>query len=193
MNITIFGLGAIGSNLLLNLSTQYPDSNFMGIDFDTVEQRNIGIQQYFVNHIGRPKANTMGVILNLRNKGVSYIPVNRKIESITALNDYIDGTNLVLDCFDNSESRQIIKDYCIETPCLHIGFSPTYTAEIIWNEDYSVPGDLDPANDDICTLTDAASFIQFVVGMAGMTINDFIDKGEKNNYIITNKFQISKI
>lgn len=195
MKIIIFGLGAIGSNLLSNLSSQYPDVEFSGIDNDLVEERNIGIQKYFFNHITMPKSLAMGVVLNLSNKSTNYTPIVKYIDNEKDLSELptINNNDLIIDCFDNTKSRQLLKDYYKAYNLLHIGFSPTYTAEIIWNANYNVPGELDPDNNDICTLTDATSFIQFIVGFAGIVISDFIERNEKKSFIITNRYKIKEI
>jgi hypothetical protein len=84
------------------------------------------------------------------------------------------------------------KGYCGER-VLHIGFSPQYTAEIIWDSDYSVPNDIPKEQNDICQMSEAVAFIGFVTSVATMVISDYIDNGVMNNYIITNKTHIRKI
>ena len=56
-------------------------------------------------------------------------------------------------------SRELIRSTKIDPAILHVGFSPFYTAELIWHKDYKVSGDVDPARADICEMTEAVSFI----------------------------------
>lgn len=183
--ITIYGLGAIGSNLLVQLAKTFPDYKFSGVDYDKVEDRNIRTQAYFLEHVGLHKVNAMKVVLARYFKSIKYYPVNRKVES----NLQPIGSDLIIDCFDNSKSRKFlsgIKGHNV----LHVGFSPQYSAECIWDEDYDVPGDVDPAQADICSMTDAVPFIHFVVNAVALNISHWLETGEKKNFIVTNKNKI---
>ena len=48
-------------------------------------------------------------------------------------------SNLVIDAFDNSGSRRVVKGTCEGSgiPCLHAGLAKDY-AEVIWNDQYRV-------------------------------------------------------
>ena len=52
------------------------------------------------------------------------------------------GAALVVDTFDNSKSRSLVKEYCSANAvaCLHAGVNEGY-GEVIWNERYRVPND----------------------------------------------------
>lgn len=190
--IFVFGLGAIGSNLLTKLVTQYLNYEYYGIDYDTVEDRNIGTQAYFLYHINMPKVSAIYSVLGSKIKKFNYVPINNRIVSKNDILNLVPKENsLIIDCFDNSKSRALFSG--IPHNCVHIGFSPDYTAEIIWNEHYSVPGDVNPDSNDICDLTEAVSFISFVVSFASMNISNFIEKGEKTDYIITNRYNIRRL
>lgn len=197
--VYVFGLGAIGSNILVSLAKRYQDHKFIGIDYDTVEDRNIGPQAYFLEHVGQPKAMVMPAVLGRFIRKVQYQPVNKKIENSSQIIEMMEdqgiaNTGLILDCFDNTESREILKySFSKNANLLHIGFSPQYTAEIMWNDSYDVPGKVDPANEDICENPDAAAFIGFVVNFASLVAMDFLDNGNKNNFIITQKYRIKQV
>lgn len=196
-NIVVFGVGAIGSNLVLTLLKQNPKINFIGVDCDKVEDRNIATQQFFLNHIGLPKAAAISAIVNLKARKFAYKP---KVIEITSHKDIdslvtefqLTDNDLFIDCFDNSESRRIITDYGFKN-CLHIGFSPLYTAEIIWNEQYDPPSALDPTRDDICGVAEAGAFINFVVSFSAFVVSDFLTNGIKNNFLILHKYIIRRI
>ena len=183
MNIIIFGIGAIGSNLLAQLHRKYPDFQFCGVDYDTVEERNLNTQAYVLTQIGMPKAHAMAINLFLKSKHRNYVPISKKIENAGDIDTLVIPDSLVIDCFDNAESRGFIHG----ENCLHIGFSPQYAAEIIWHENYSVPGDIPADQNDICEMSEAIPFINFVVSLACMNISDFIESGVKRDLIITNK------
>jgi len=187
MKFTIYGLGAIGSNLLVQLSKQYPDAEFIGVDFDKVEERNIRTQAYFLEHVGHPKALAMRSILGRYNRKPNYKPINFKVTSQVQL----DANDIAIDCFDNSASRKLLKlPKDSDGHMLHVGFSPFYTAECIWNENYDVPGDVDPAHADICSMQDAVPFIHYVVNSAALSISDWIQKGQKRDFLVTGKTRL---
>lgn len=191
--IYIFGIGAIGSNLLLQLIKVFPDIAFMGIDFDIVEERNLRTQAYFMEHMGIPKTQAMYGVIARHIRKFNYTIVNERFTNPTQ--QLVDALNkddtLMIDCFDNTESRQLVKDLKNKN-ILHIGFSPEFAAEIIWNENYEVPGEME-SEVDICTLNHAGPFIQYVVSLASMTVIDFIEEGRKDNYIITGKNKVRKL
>jgi len=196
MNIYIFGLGAIGSNILSQLARKYPDFHYYGIDCDKVEERNISTQSYFLTHVGLPKSHAILPAIGTKVSKFKYKPFFQKIDSKIDIEELIKNTSknepaLLLDCFDNTESRKLFED--IPGDILHIGFSPQYAAEILWQENYSSPDNLKPEEDDICVMAEAVPFITFVTSMATFVISNYIDTTIKDNYIITNKMVITKL
>lgn len=183
--IGIYGLGAIGSNLLVQLAKQFPEIEFHGIDFDKVEDRNVRTQAYFLEHVGLHKSDAMRVVLSRYLRKLKYSPFKTRITSP----DQIGIADLIIDCFDNSESRAFFKPLKAKN-VLHVGFSPKYTAECIWNENYDVPGDVDPTGADICSMTDAVSFIHFVVNAVVLNISAWMETGRKQDFLVTHKNRI---
>lgn len=187
MNIIVYGLGALGSNLLVQLARQYPHFSYTGVDFDKVESRNIPIQAYFKEHVNLPKAKALQSVLQ-RYGNVKYTPLlNRIISPIEPLKD---SGWLAIDCFDNTASRRLITG---SDRILHVGFSPSYTAECLWDDRYDVPGDVDSAQGDICQMTEAIGFIHFVVNRAVLTISKRISDDVKENWIVTGKTTLHQI
>ena len=85
----------------------------------------------------------------------------------------------------NSVARQVVKDYGDSTgiPCLHAGLSTDY-AEVIWNDAYRVPSDI---NDDVCDYPLARNLVMLTVAVACEAIVSFIAAGEPRNVTITLK------
>jgi hypothetical protein len=189
MNISIYGLGAIGSNLMVQLFRQHPDYSFIGVDFDKVEERNLATQMYYLEHIGYNKVVALKGTLNRFNRVVNMQGINKKVESDTDIISISNKSNLIIDCFDNSESRRLFNNIK-DTPILHVGFSPFYTAEIMWHGIYDVPGAVDPNAPDICEMDQAVPFINFVVSLSSMVADNFLKSGEMKSFIITNKYTI---
>lgn len=187
MRITVFGLGTIGSNLIIQLLRQYPDFEFTGVDYDKVEERNIRIQAYYREQVRQYKAKAIQVIGQRYVRQFKYIPNTSKIESPILPPK---GDDLYIDCFDNVKGR-----ICLTPPgdfnILHLGFSPEYTAEFIWNRlYYDVPGEVNPVNADICALHDAVSFIHSFVNLAFAHIAEFIENRQRDkSFLITGKLK----
>ena len=191
MEVHVYGLGAIGSNLIIQLMKQYPDFSYFGYDFDKIEDRNIGPQAFFQEQIGVPKALAIPVIASRFLRKVKYTPVNKKVES-SQTGKYSNPNCIHIDCFDNAKSRKLLFKGDAKN-VLHIGFSPFYTAEIMWDKDYDVPGDVDPTQNDICEMGDATPFVHFVVNFAALTISKYLNEEVNHSYIITGKTGIKKL
>lgn len=142
---------------------------------------------YFLHHVGMHKSQAMQVVVGMKNNKIKYKYITRKVW------DRIDPKEenvLILDCFDNSESRKLLEGI---NNCLHIGFSPEYAAEIIWGENYTTPNNISKEQNDICNMEYAVPFINFVVGLTGMVIKKYLDIGIRDNLIITDKYRIRKL
>ena len=77
--ISVFGLGAIGSNLLVQLVKQYPEIEYTGIDYDKIEERNIGPQAYFAGMVGQPKCMAIRAVMSQYVRKFGYKPFNKKV------------------------------------------------------------------------------------------------------------------
>ena len=181
MKILIGGLGAIGSNLLVAMVRRWPEFEYYGLDFDRVEERNLRTQAYFLEMVNQPKAMAMRAILARYSRKVSYTPINRKLEN--PIQDLKMNCDLIIDCFDNSASRRLLDD----KRTWHLGFSPFYTAEAIWNKNYEFPGDVDPLRADICQLDNACFFINFFVNLALMEFDNHLRSNEKRDFIVNDR------
>lgn len=180
--IVICGAGAIGSNLTENLVRQ-GFGNLTVIDKDRIEDRNINTQIWTKREIGMLKA------YSIRNRifeiaGIEVDAVSRALEKRNAAK-FIKFPSFIVDAFDNSKSRRLLKDFCLTacTSCLHIGFSGDY-GEIIWNQDYRVPDD---KGEDDCDYPLARNLIMLLTGVASEVIVRFVVSGEKKSYTITLK------
>lgn len=97
----------------------------------------------------------------------------------------IGDTQLIVDAFDNSVSRQVLYDYAAQTsiPCLHAGLASDY-AEVIWNETYQVPSN---AQDDFCDYPLARNLVVLVVAVIAEVIISWIATDQKRNFTLTLK------
>lgn len=178
--LVICGAGAIGSNLTENLVRQ-GFGNLTVIDKDRIEDRNINTQVWTKRDIGALKVNA----LRFRIFEIVGIDIKTFISTFSVKNRarLISPRAFVVDAFDNSLSRQLLKDFCLKAgiECLHIGFSGDY-GEIIWNEDYRVPDD---KGEDDCDYPLARNLIMLLTGVASEVIVRFVVSGEKRSYTVT--------
>jgi hypothetical protein len=196
--VVVAGLGAAGSNIILNLGYAHQDIQFEGIDFDTVEQRNFeaGTQPYTKADLNRPKTQAMGRILATAR--VKFVGHNVKITRTAqfcelALRNMTpeDGDDvLFIDAFDNAEARNLflpLKDHHV----LHVGFSPTLTGECVWAESYSAVKPAATQSDfDVCQQHIARPFINGLAAIASLLATDFIDNGTKRNVYFDSKLKM---
>jgi molybdopterin-synthase adenylyltransferase len=180
MKVTVCGAGALGANITESLARQ-GFWKLRLIDRDRIEERNLSTQPYFKSDVGAFKAKILGNSL-YRALGVE---VEAIAEDLTPANAdrLLSGRELVLDTFDNSVSRGLVKDSCerLGLACLHVGLATDY-AEVIWNESYRVPSD---ANDDVCDYPLARNLIMLAVGVACEVAINFVIRADKKSYTMT--------
>ena len=113
------------------------------------------------------------------------LEIEARVKELSAKNakKLLQGASIVVDSFDNSESRKLVKAYGMDTgtPCLHVGLNGDY-AEVIWNENYRVPSE---EGQDVCDYPLARNLILMAVVVASESLIRFITRGEKKNYTIT--------
>src|SRR5918911_599278 len=104
---TVCGAGALGGKIPGRLGpTGF--KKLRVIDFDRVEERNLSTQPFYRSDIGAHKAK---ILANSLYRALG-IEIEARTEELTGQNAHrlLDG--LVVDAFDNSVSRQAVKDAC---------------------------------------------------------------------------------
>ena len=198
-NVIVFGAGAAGSNLLLNLLCTNPELNYTVVDFDKVELRNItpGTQPYSKADLNRPKVQALQRIAQQqREKRIEAINQRMNtVQEVRAL--FKTPETIVIDAFDNAPSRNLLF-HCNKHPgrkveVLHVGFSHEMAGEVIWNESYSemVESKAD-AKIDVCEMNLARPFINALTGIAGIICWDFITSGKKYNAYFDRNLKVMK-
>ncbi len=172
--ITICGAGAIGSHLAENLARQ-GFQRFRVIDCDRVEEHNVNTQLYSVGDVGAWKVEV------LRNRLFRAVEVEIDVVS-RRLNDHnvhklLKGSDIVVDSFDNSASRQSVQTHCrnADIPCLHVGLHADY-CETIWDDQYRVPQDVEG---DVCAYALARNLVLLSVAIASETLLRFVLNHER--------------
>jgi len=177
--ILLCGGGALGS-FLSDLLSRQGYWNQTVLDRDKVEDGNFGTQNFGKRDIGRPKA-TMIRAHAFNRYGVV---VKDEVKSLTKDNakSLVKGFDLVLDLFDNGESREIVRSVCEagNIPCLHSGLAAMGYFQVQWNEIYIAPPTVDTHNAP-CEYPMAANLVMMCVAATAEVINRFFESGEKRN------------
>ena len=182
LRITLCGAGALGANLAESLG-RMGFRQLRVIDRDRIEERNLSTQPWQRGDIGGFKATMLANAL-YRSVGVEAKGIAKELTDEN-VNRLLEGSDIVLDLFDNSVGRAVLKKWseAYQVPCLHAGLTSDY-AEVIWNDEYRVPS---PANDDICDYPLTRNLVTIAVGVVGETLLRFVESGVKENRTITLK------
>ncbi len=178
--ITICGAGAMGANITENLA-RAACGKLRVIDRDRIEERNLSTQPYYKSDVGAYKAK---IVTNSLYRALG-VTIDGRSQELTVDNckQLLGNSSLVIDAFDNSVARQIVKDYCQENnlSCLHTGLAKDY-AEVIWNDVYRVPSNV---NDDVCDYPLARNLVMLTVAVACEVIIDFVATKKQRSYTLT--------
>jgi len=193
-NIVVFGVGAAGSNTFLHLLYCYPGLTFTVVDNDIVEDRNVdpGTQPYTKTDLRRPKVQAIQRIAVMAKKK-TIRAVIKKIETVQDISSLVPNPEetLVIDAFDNANSRNLFLKLPKKFNVLHIGFSANLTGEAVWNEIFTpMTESKKDAAIDVCEMTLARPFISALCSVATIAINRFIDKNEKVNLFMDCYFNL---
>ena len=178
--VTLCGAGALGSHLADNLVRQ-GFRRLRVIDRDRVEEQNVSTQIYGEGDVGAWKVEVLKSRL-FRAAGVEIEAENKDLSEGNA-RKLLKGGGLIIDTFDNSASRRLVQNMCAEcgTACLHVGLFADY-GEVIWNEQYRVPGD---AAGDVCDYPLARNLVILTVAVASETLLRYVLEGMRENWSIT--------
>lgn len=184
-NLFVCGAGALGSNLIDVLTRQgFPIISV--IDMDRVEKHNVHTQIYSLKDVGLMKVNQLKAtvygntktVLNIFGKELNESNVGRMFQ----------GSDLVVDVFDNWKSRALVKETCdsLGIPCVHAGMSDSGFAEVKWNSYYTIPR-IETEQKDVCDYPLAANLVHLTVSLLSEIIVQFVSTGKQLNREITLK------
>jgi molybdopterin/thiamine biosynthesis adenylyltransferase len=180
--LMLCGAGALGSHLAENLARQGL-SQLTVIDRDRIEEHNVSTQLYGESDVGAWKVEVLRQRL-FRATGIEMEAVRKELTERNA-RTLLQEAGLVLDTFDNSASRRLVREQCraLQIPCLHIGLYADY-GEVIWSEDYRVPQDV---AGDVCDYPLARNLVLLVVALASEVLLRFVLDGCRQNWSVTLK------
>jgi molybdopterin/thiamine biosynthesis adenylyltransferase len=182
-HITLCGVGAIGSNLADNLVRQ-GFQKITAIDFDRVEEHNRNTQVWNIRDVGQLKVAALkSHLFNVMK--VSVESIDKKLEA-SNVRKFLKAGSIVVDGFDNPESRKIVMEHCLDNriDCLHIGLAED-CAEVTWNERYHVPKK--GTGIDVCEYPLARNTAMVAMLVGTESLIRYIDTGVKESYILSLK------
>jgi molybdopterin-synthase adenylyltransferase len=181
--ITIIGVGALGSHLVLfarNWAVQ-----LRVCDHDKIEQKNISSQFHTKMSLRQYKA--LGLFRAMQGMfGVKLEPYSYKLteDNVAAI---LGGSDLVIDCTDNFEARNLIQGYCKgqKIPCLHGGLSADgLFAMVVWTDDFTPDHEGTPGQ-ATCEDGDHVAFYAMAGAQLAIVAKKFLETGKRINLQLT--------
>lgn len=182
--IAILGCGAIGANLAISLARR-GFCKFYLIDDSRIEEHNISTQPWSTPDLSRMKVAPLARQLLWISEAYTNTYYKRVTKSQQLTSFLPASTAVIVDSFDNSASRKIAQDLSRHWPVLHVGMSAENTAEVTWDENYTVPPDVELA--DPCAYSLSRSLVELTVIAAAEALMQLLISGKKTDYLIRGK------
>ena len=180
--VVICGCGALGGHAAIHLA-RMGMRNIVLIDDDEVREHNLGTQPFRLQDRGGKKARILANDLYRLAGTCKAIPITKRVALDNAAK-LLRGAAVVLDTFDNHESRKAVQEACLELgiPCLHAGMSGEGTGELHWEAGYVVPPDVELP--DPCAYPLGLVLVNLTAALAAELVVRFLLRGEKRNLIV---------
>lgn len=181
--IVICGAGALGSNAM-NILARQGFTNLAVIDKDKVEAHNTANQLFGKSDVGAAKVRACANKM-VREVGVKIEPVQKELIESNAKKLFKNAA-LVVDTFDNFESRKAVKKTteALNIACVHAGMSDDGFSEIKWDSCYKIP-EVEVEQDDVCEYPLAVNLVHFTVCLLVETIVKYVDENKRINIDFT--------
>jgi hypothetical protein len=183
MKILFCGGGALGSHALF-LARDLPH-DLAVIDFDRVETKNLASQWFVKQMIGKNKATALRMqLLNFYDVKLHDYPVKLTPLNVDTL---LGGAGLVIECFDNAESRRIVQDHVRQTntPCLHAGLAARGEFGVArWDNDFVIDQE-DATGQATC---EGRGFLPLILRVSSCIVSSiqfFLENGRQVNWNVS--------
>jgi hypothetical protein len=177
MRIVFCGVGALGSQTAVLCRGLGAELAF--VDFDRVESKNLAAQAFVKASLGKHKAEALKLQLasfyGLRTEAY---PVRLAAANVAALCGTAD---LVVDCFDNAESRRVLQDFAraAARPLVHAALAADGTFGLVrWSERFA-PDAEDHAGQATCEGGEHLPMIGLVAGTLARVVQEFVRSGAR--------------
>lgn len=182
-NVTIIGVGALGSHLVQALRNE--KAVFKVIDFDRVEMRNVASQFHFKNGVGKKKVDAL--------KGAMQFCYGSKLETVgnkltsDNVEQLLSGADVLVDCLDNGEARRLVQGYARAhgVPCVHGALAADGGfGRVVWDEDFVIDDETN-AGEPTCEDGEFLPFITIASAYLAYAVQRFLKDGRKTGYSIS--------
>lgn len=182
--IVWMGCGALGSNAVVLCRSLKAEHVF--VDFDRVESKNLASQAFVKQSLNRNKADALAAqLLNFWGIRSTARPVRCEATNVAQL---CAGADLVVDCFDNAISRQVLSTYCRigdGPPLVHAALAGSGDFGLVRWDEHFIPDAEDTAGQATCEGGEHLPFIGLLAGALAGTVQEFLEKGVKRNVMVT--------
>lgn len=182
MRIVLLGVGALGSTTAV--LCRELGATLVFVDFDKVESKNLKAQAFVKQSLGKNKAEALKAqLLNFYGLKAEAFGVRLTRENVAQL---VAGAGLVVDCFDNAESRRIISEHVRTSgqPLVHAALSGDGTFGLVrWDERFT-PDAEDQAGQATCEGGEHLPLIGLLSAALARTIQDFVTRQERRDSMI---------
>ena len=174
--VVICGCGALGGHAAISLA-RMGLRHLLLIDDDEVREHNLGTQPFRLQDIGGKKARLLANDLYRLTGTCKAVPITKRLTPDNA-ERLLRGARVVLDTFDNYESRGAVQKACLRLgiPCLHAGMSGEGTGELHWESGYVVPPDREMP--DPCAYPLGLVLVNLTAALAAELLVRFLLTGE---------------
>lgn len=110
--VTICGLGGLGSNIAIALS-RCGIGKLRLIDFDCVDLANCNRQQYFISQVGKKKTESLAEIIRMINPFVELELFDCKLTEQN-MEDVLRDSPFICEAFDDARQKAMLSNYVLE-------------------------------------------------------------------------------
>lgn len=176
-NVTIVGVGALGSHLSLLLRNEAV--RLKVIDFDRVESKNTPSQFHPKTTNGKLKVDSLKQTLNFLFGTKIETNSNKLVaENVNAL---LKDSDLIVDCLDNLASRKLVQEYVRKNsiPCLHGALAPNGEfGRVCWDPQFVIDDETGMGG-VTCENGEFLPFIVLVSSYLARSVQIFLKEGKQ--------------
>ncbi len=177
------GVGALGSTTAFFCRNL--DATLRLVDFDRVESKNLLAQWFIKQSVGKNKADALRLQLsNFYGIKAEAFGVRVTDKNVAEL---MTPGNLLIDCFDNHESRSLLSSYARDNdkPLLHAAISGDGTFGLVrWDSRFEADRE-DEEGQATCEGGEHLPLIGLLGATVARTIQDFVQTGEMHDSMVS--------
>ena len=183
MRIVFCGVGALGSQaavLCRNI-----DATLVFIDFDRVESKNLLSQAFVKQSVGKNKADALKLqLMNFHGTKAEAFGVRLSDDNVSTL---LAKADLVVDCFDNQESRLLVSDWCRarNKPLVHAALAADGSFGLVRWDARFVADPEDHEGQATCEGGEHLPLIGLLTAALARSIQDFAKSGQERDFMVS--------